>query len=270
MVRIAINGLGRIGRCVIRALIENPREGIELVAVNGPAEIDTHVHLLKYDSVHGTCNEIAKKDDNTLLIAGKEVPLFRERNPSDIPWDKLNVDVVLECTGKFKSKDTADAHIKAGAKKVLISAPASDDSPMVVYGVNNAVLDKDTDILSIGSCTTNCLAPLAKILDATVGIESAFMTTIHAYTGDQNILDGSHKDLRRARAAGVSMVPTSTGAAKAVGKVIPSLQGKFDGVAIRVPTPNVSMVDLTFTAGKDTSIDELNDAMQKASESDMK
>lgn len=269
MVRIAINGLGRIGRCVIRALVENSRDDIELVAVNGPAEMDTHVHLLKYDSVHGTCHSISKKDENTLIIAGKEVPLYRHRNPADIPWGELGVDVVLECTGKFKDKETASSHIKAGAKKVLISAPASDDSPMLVYGVNNDILDENIDILSIGSCTTNCLAPVAKVLDDTVGIESAFMTTIHAYTGDQNILDGSHKDLRRARAAGVSMVPTSTGAAKAVGKVIPELQGKFDGVAIRVPTPNVSMVDLTFTAAKNTSVEEINNAIKNASTSEM-
>ena len=270
MVRIAVNGLGRIGRCVVRALIEEPRDDIELVAVNGPAPIETHVHLLKYDSVHGTCKDVAKKDDNTLILGGKEVPLFRERDPLNLPWDKLDVDVVLECTGFFKTKETAGKHIEAGAKKVLISAPAGDDSPMIVYGVNNDDLTEDVDVLSIGSCTTNCLAPFAKVLNESVGIESAFMTTIHAYTGDQNILDGSHKDLRRARAAGVSMVPTSTGAAKAVGKVIPSLQGKFDGVALRVPTPNVSMVDLTFTSSKNTTAEEINEIVKSASEGELK
>lgn len=266
MVRIAINGLGRIGRCVVRALIESPRDDIELIAVNGPAPIETHLHLLKYDSVHGTCHSIDKKGDDCLVISGKDVKLFRERDPLNIPWGELGVDVVLECTGKFKTKETAGLHLEAGAKKVLISAPAGDDSPMLVYGVNNEILTNDTDILSIGSCTTNCLAPIAKILDQSVGIESAFMTTIHAYTSDQNILDNSHKDLRRARAAGVSMVPTSTGAAKAVGKVIPNLAGKFDGVAIRVPTPNVSMVDLTFTAKQNTSAEQINTLVQQASQ----
>lgn len=269
--KIGINGLGRIGRCVIRALVESGRTDIELVGVNGPAAIDTHVHLLRYDSVHGAFRgEVSAKDESTLLIDGKAIPLSREKDPTKLPWKSLGVDMVLECTGKFNKKAEALAHTNAGAPRVLVSAPAENADATIVYGVNNDALKKDHQVVSVGSCTTNCLAPVAKVLNDALGIESGFMTTIHAYTGDQNIVDGSHKDLRRARAAGMSMIPTSTGAAKALGLVLPELAGKLDGVAIRVPTPNVSMVDLTFTASRDTNKDEINALFKQASEGALK
>lgn len=263
--RIAINGLGRIGRCVLRALIEEDAwPDIELVAANGPAPIETHLHLLKYDSVHGTCRNISAEGET--LVAGRHrIALTHERDLSKLDWTKQGVDIVLECTGKFNNKTTATAHLQAGAKKVILSAPSkpSDDiDATIVYGVNNEVLKAEHDVISIGSCTTNCLAPVAKVLNDAIGIESGYMTTIHAYTGDQNIVDGSHKDLRRARAAALSMIPTSTGAAKALGLVLPELKGKLDGVAIRVPTPNVSLVDLSFYAEKDTSVEEINNVFK--------
>jgi glyceraldehyde 3-phosphate dehydrogenase len=269
-VRIAINGLGRIGRCVVRAIVEEKRDDIELVAVNGPAPIDTHIHLLKYDSVHGTFPFVEKFDENTLLINGKKVPLYRQRDPLEIPWGNLGVDIVLECTGKFNNRNDAAKHIEAGAKKVIISAPANDADAMIVYGVNHEVLTKEHDVISIGSCTTNCLAPVVKALDDFVGIDKGFMTTIHSYTNDQNIIDATHKDLRRARAGALSLVPTSTGAAKAIGMVLPQLEGKLDGVAIRVPTPNVSLVDLTFQSRVDCDANEINSIIKKACEEDYK
>jgi len=268
--KIAINGLGRIGRCVLRALFENPRDDLELVAVNGPAPTPTHVHLLKYDSAHGTFNATVEGTDDTLTINGKDIPIFHERDPKNLPWDDLGVDVLLECTGHFKTREKAQQHIDAGAKKVLISAPSPDAQSTIVYGVNNDDLKPDHTVVSVGSCTTNGLAPVVKALNDAIGIESGFMTTIHAYTADQNIVDGTHKDMRRARAAALSMVPTSTGAAKALGIVLPDMKGKLDGIAIRVPTPNVSMVDLTFTASKATDVEAIHHAIQSAANDSMK
>lgn len=270
-IKIGINGLGRIGRCVARAIFETGAKDIELIAVNGPAPAATHVHLLKYDSVHGRFPfEVSAEGEEALIIAGKKVALFHHRDPKLIPWGQLGVDVVLECTGKFNKKTDALAHLEAGAKKVLISAPADGVDSTIVYGVNNAALKRVHEVVSVGSCTTNALAPLAKVLHEAVGIESGFMTTIHAYTGDQNLVDGSHKDLRRARAAAMSMIPTSTGAAKTIGLILPELQGKLDGTAIRVPTANVSLVDLAFTASKNTTKEELNAALKAAAAGPLK
>ena len=263
-IKVGINGLGRIGRCVLRAIYET-RSDIELVAVNGPAAAETHVHLLKYDSVHGRfAHEVSSQGDN-LVINGKTVRLFHERDPKQIPWKECGADIVLECTGKFNKRADASQHLVSGARKVLISAPAEDADATIVYGVNSAKLAKNMQVVSVGSCTTNALAPLAKVLNDSVGIEAGFMTTIHAYTGDQNLVDNSHKDLRRARSAGLSMIPTSTGAAKTIGLILPELAGKLDGTSIRVPTPNVSLVDLCFTASRDTSKDEINTALKNAS-----
>lgn len=271
-IRVAINGLGRIGRCLVRGIFEEKYPDIELVAVNGPAPIATHIHLLKYDSIHGHFSrEIKAEGENTLVIDGKKVALFGQRDPEKLPWKDLKIDVVLECSGAFTDLEGASKHISAGAKKVLISAPAkSDNVKTIVYGVNDQNLNQDDQVISVGSCTTNCLAPLAKVLDETVGIEKGFMTTIHSYTNDQNVVDGSHKDLRRARACGLSMIPTSTGAAKAIGLVLPQLKGKLDGGSIRVPTPNVSLVDLNFLAKRNTSADEINQIMQKVVKDDAK
>jgi len=268
-IKVGINGLGRIGRCVARAIYEYGTD-IELVAVNGPAAAETHVHLLKYDSVHGRFpHEVSASGDN-LVIGGKTVRLFHERDPKQIPWGECGVDFVFECTGKFNKRADAAQHLVSGAKKVLISAPAEDADATIVYGVNNAKLTKNLQVISVGSCTTNALAPLAKALNDSVGIEVGFMTTIHAYTGDQNLVDNSHKDLRRARAASLSIIPTSTGAAKTIGLILPELQGKLDGVSIRVPTPNVSLVDLCFTASRDTTKEELNAALTQASQGALK
>ncbi|MDX1975391.1 MAG: type I glyceraldehyde-3-phosphate dehydrogenase [Rickettsiales bacterium] len=268
--RVGINGLGRIGRCVARAIYETNAKDIELVAVNGPAAIDTHVHLLKYDSVHGRFPFDVSADGDDLIISGKKVKLTREKDPTKLGWDKLGVDLVLECTGKFNKKADAAQHLASGAKRVLISAPADEVDATIVYGVNNQALKKEHQVASVGSCTTNGLAPVVKVLHEAIGIEAGFMTTIHSYTGDQNIVDGSHKDLRRARAAALSMIPTSTGAAKTIGLIIPELKGKLDGVSIRVPTPNVSMIDLTFTAARDTSKDEINKALTIAAQGALK
>lgn len=270
MIRVAINGLGRIGRCVLRAAFESGREDIEIVAVNGPAPTDTHVHLLKYDSTHGIFPDVKKISEDELEICGKIIPIFHERDASKLPWGKLGVDIVLECTGKMNSYDVSIAHVHSGAKKVIISAPAEAAEATIVYGVNNEVLNAEQKVISIGSCTTNCLAPVAKVLNDTIGIERGFMTTIHSYTNDQNILDGTHKDLRRARSAAVSMIPTSTGAAKAIGLVIPELSGKLDGTAMRVPTPNVSYVDLTFNSARATTAKEINEVIEKAANANMK
>lgn len=266
-IRVAINGLGRIGRCVLRAYAEYPQDDIEIVAINTPGAIDTVAHLLKYDSTHGTFPGRVEGNESTLYFGDHTIKRFANRDPANLPWEDVGVDVVLECTGIFKKHEDASKHIKAGAKKVLISAPSSDADAMIVYGVNNDVLKPEDTVISVGSCTTNCLAPVAKVLEENIGIEQGFMTTIHAYTGDQNILDNSHKDLRRARAAAASMVPTSTGAARAIGQVLPELQGKLDGVAVRVPTPNVSMVDLCFNAKRETSVEEINSLLEKASKS---
>jgi glyceraldehyde 3-phosphate dehydrogenase len=268
--RIGINGLGRIGRCVVRALAEHPRTDVELVMVNGPATMDTHLHLLKYDSVHGRFRGDVAAEGADLLINGKKIILTGHREPEQIDWSAQGVDVVLECTGKFTSKADAARHIGGSVKKVLVSAPATDADATIVYGVNNAALKASDTVISVGSCTTNCLAPVAKVLDDAFGIETGFMTTIHAYTGDQNLVDGSHKDMRRARAAALSMIPSSTGAAKALGLVLPQLAGKLDGTAVRVPTPNVSMVDLCFTSQKPMTKEAINAAMQAAANGAMR
>ena len=260
--KVAINGLGRIGRLVLRAYVENPRKDFQIVAVNGPADASQHAHLFKYDSLHGTFQGDVKTEKDALIINGHRFALTQEKDPTKIKWD---ADVVLECSGKFTKKADASLHIHGNVKKVLVSAPSPDADSTIVFGVNNEMLKKDHTVISVGSCTTNCLAPVAKVLNDTFGIESGFMTTIHAYTGDQNIHDGSHKDIRRARAAGLSMVPTSTGAAKALGLVIPELVGKLHGTSVRVPTPNVSMVDLTFNAKKPITKEAINAAMKNAS-----
>ncbi len=270
-IRIAINGPGRIGRSIIRAIYEENFYDVELVAINGSAPIETIKHLLKYDSVHGHFNKSVEIKGNNLFIDGRDIKLSAERDPKKLPWKNMNIDLVFECTGAFTSYKDAYQHIEAGAKKVIISAPAKEDSvKTIVYGVNDEKLLASDQVVSIGSCTTNCLAPIAKILNDSIGIEKGFMTTIHAYTNDQNIVDNTHKDLRRARACAMSMIPTSTGAAKAIGLVLPELNGKLDGVAIRVPTPNVSMIDLNFIAKKETSVKEINEIISKACHGKMK
>jgi glyceraldehyde 3-phosphate dehydrogenase len=267
-IKVGINGLGRIGRCVIRALIETKRRDIEIVSINGPAPIETHLHLLKYDSVHGPFRGEVKAVSGGIDAGHGVMKLTHERDASKLDWS--GVDVVLECSGKFTKRADAAVHLTRGAKKVLVSAPSPDADATIVYGVNNQAAKAEYTVLSVGSCTTNALAPVAAVLNETVGIESGFMTTIHSYTGDQNIVDGSHKDLRRGRAAAMAMVPTSTGAAKAIGLVLPELKGKLSGVSIRVPTPNVSLVDLTFQSNKDTTVEEINSAIIKASQGALK
>lgn len=269
-IKVAINGFGRIGRNVLRAYFENGKEGIEIVAINDLAPVETSAHLFKYDSVHGRFNGEVTLNNNVMNVNGKSIKVFAERNPEALPWGDLEVDIVMECTGLFLDKEKAGMHIKAGAKKVIISAPGTDVDNTVVYGVNHETLTADHKIISNASCTTNCLAPVAKVLNDVIGIEEGLMTTIHAYTGDQPVLDVAHKDLRRARAAALSMIPTSTGAAKAVGLVLPELKGKLDGFAMRVPTPNVSVVDLTFTAKRPTSVEEINNAIESASKGSLK
>ncbi len=264
-VRVAINGFGRIGRLVARALYESGRKDVELVAINDLATLEGNRILLKYDSVHGPFPfPVEVKDDKTLVINGKPVIVTQEKDPTKLPWGDLNIDIVLECTGIFTKKEKAMMHITAGAKKVLISAPAEEEDLTVVYGVNSDKLKPEHTVVSNASCTTNCLAPVAKVLHEAIGIESGFMTTIHSYTGDQNTVDTFHKDLHRARAAALNIIPTSTGAAKAVGKVLPELKGKLDGVSLRVPTPNVSVVDLKFVASRETTVEEVNGAIKKA------
>ena len=269
-VKVAINGFGRIGRNVLRAIVETGRTDIEVVAINDLTSAETLAHLLKYDSVHGCFNTDVQIEGNTLTVAGKSIRVCSERDPSALPWGELGIDIAMECTGIFTSKDTASAHISAGAKKVIISAPGKEVDMTVVYGVNHDKLTSEHTVISNASCTTNCLAPVAKVLHELCGIEQGFMTTVHAYTSDQRIQDAPHKDLRRARAAAVSMIPTSTGAAKAVGLVLPELAGKLDGTAIRVPTPNVSMIDLKFIPSREITAEEINTAMKKASENELK
>jgi len=268
--RIAISGTGRIGRLCIRAPFETGRTDIEIVAINSRGKLDALVHLLKYDSVHGRFGGTITHDENSITINGKKIPVLQESDPEKLDWRPYNVDVLFECTGKFSDREGAMKHIKAGAKKVLISAPGVDEDIMAVYGVNHDKIKAEHKIVSNGSCTTNCLAPVAKVLNDSVGIARGFMTTIHAYTGDQNIHDGSHKDLHRGRAAGLSMVPTTTGAAKSIGKVIPALKGKMDGVAIRVPTANVSMIDLKFDTTRTTMVEELQNAFRTAANGTLK
>jgi glyceraldehyde 3-phosphate dehydrogenase len=262
--RIAINGLGRIGRAIVRAVFELEREGIELVAINGPAAPKNHAHLLQYDSVHGIFPHKITVEHDQLVINNKRIKVFGERDPTKLPWGELDIDIVLECTGKFNKREEAASHLTAGAKKVIVSAPCENADNTIVFGVNHHMLKPEHQVISIGSCTTNALAPVANILHQKIGIVSGFMTTIHSYTNDQNILDASHKDLRRARACALSMIPTSTGAAKAIGLVIPELAGKLGGAAVRVPTPNVSMVDLNFIAHRNTAKEEINELMSAA------
>jgi glyceraldehyde 3-phosphate dehydrogenase len=265
--RVAINGFGRIGRLVARAILENPDAGLELVAINDLADTKSNALLFKRDSVHGTYRGEVSADGNDLIVDGKRIHVTAERDPGKLPHGANGVDIALECTGFFTDRDKAAAHLSAGAKKVLISAPAKGVDLTVVYGVNHDRLEAGHTIVSNASCTTNCLAPVAKVMHEVIGIERGLMTTIHSYTNDQKILDQIHSDLRRARAAAMSMIPTTTGAARAVGEVLPELKGKLDGSAIRVPTPNVSLVDLTFTPKRDTNLEEVNGALKAASES---
>lgn len=266
-VKVAINGFGRIGRLVARAMLEQGDTGLELVAINDLADAESNAWLFSRDSVHGRYPGAVSAEGNDLVIDGKRIRVTAERDPAKLPHTELGVDIVLECTGFFTDRDAAQKHIDAGAKRVLISAPAKGADLTVVYGVNHDKLAAEHTIVSNASCTTNCLAPVAKVLNDAFGIERGLMTTIHAYTNDQKILDQVHKDLRRARAAAMSMIPTTTGAARAVGEVLPELKGKLDGSAVRVPTPDVSLVDLTFTPGREVTKDEVNAALKAAAES---
>jgi glyceraldehyde 3-phosphate dehydrogenase len=261
-VRVGINGFGRIGRLLFRAGFEH----VEFVGINNLSDVKGAAHLLKYDSTHGRYDKAVTHDEKNLIVDGKKIPMSSTKNPAEIPWKEWGADIVLECTGAFKGKEDFMKHIQGGAKKVIVSAPADGVDLTIVYGINHDKYDaKNHHIVSNASCTTNCLAPMAKVLHESFGIESGLMTTIHSYTNDQSILDGPHKDLRRARAAALSMVPTTTGAAKAVGLVMPELKGKIDGISIRVPTPNVSLVDLTFRSVKPMTVDAINEALTKAS-----
>ncbi|MGE0501011.1 MAG: type I glyceraldehyde-3-phosphate dehydrogenase [Rhizobiaceae bacterium] len=263
-VRIAINGFGRIGRNIVRAIFESGRKDIDVVAVNDLGPVETNAHLLRYDSVHGKFpHEVEVKGDS--IAIGKETfKVLAVRDPAQLPWKDLGIDIAMECTGIFTARDKAAAHLTAGAKRVIVSAPSDGADLTVVYGINHEKLTRDHMVISNASCTTNCLAPLAAVLHDVVGIEKGMMTTIHSYTGDQPTLDTMHKDLYRARAAALSQIPTSTGAAKAIGLVLPALKGKLDGISIRVPTPNVSVVDFKFIASRATTVEEINDAVKKA------
>jgi glyceraldehyde 3-phosphate dehydrogenase len=269
-VRVAINGFGRIGRNVLRAIAESGRKDIEVVGINDLGPVETNAHLLRFDSVHGRFPGTVTVEGDSIKVDSSKIRVSAERDPSKLPWKELGVDIALECTGIFTARDKASAHLTAGAKRVLVSAPAENADATIVFGVNHDKLTGEHKVVSNGSCTTNCLAPVAKVLNDTVGIETGFMTTIHAYTGDQPTLDTLHKDLYRARAAALSMIPTSTGAAKAIGLVLPELNGKLDGVAIRVPTPNVSVIDLKIVASRKTTKEEINEAMKRASEQQLK
>ncbi len=263
--KIAINGFGRIGKLVFRAFLEKNIKNAEIVAINELGSLESSYHLMQYDTTHGILPIKIQKTKNGLKYKNKFITFLAERDPINLPWKKMGVDIVLECSGVFTSKEKANAHLKAGAKKVIISAPAADVDATIVQGVNNDLISKKHNIISNGSCTTNCLAPVAMVLDKKIGIENGFMTTIHSYTGDQRTVDQAHSDLRRARTAAVSMIPTSTGAAKALSLVLPNLKGKLDGTAIRVPTPNVSLIDLTFVSKKKTTIEKINNAINSAS-----
>ena len=270
-IRVAINGYGRIGRNVLRALYESGRQNeIQIVAINDLGDTQTNAHLTKYDTAHGQFAADVSVSGQDLVINGDHIRCLAERDPAKLPWSEIGVDVVMECTGFFASKEKASAHLAAGAKKVLISAPAGKDLPTVVYGVNHNVIGVEDHVVSNASCTTNCLAPLVKPIHEAVGVESGLMTTIHAYTNDQVLTDVYHSDLRRARSATMSQIPTKTGAAAAVGLVLPELDGKLDGFAMRVPTINVSVVDLSFIAGRDTTVEEINQVVKSASEGEMK
>ncbi len=263
-VRLGINGFGRIGRLVMRAAVESGRNDVEVVGVNDLGPVETNAHLLRYDSVHGRFPGEVVVNGDSIDIGRGPIKVSDERDPAKLPWAELGVDVALECTGIFTKRDDAAKHLAAGAKRVLISAPTADADLTVVFGVNHDKLKPEHKVVSNASCTTNCLAPVAMVLNEAIGIERGFMTTIHAYTGDQPVLDTLHKDLHRGRAAAMSLIPTSTGAARAVGLVLPELAGKLDGTAIRVPTPNVSLIDLTFTASRATSVEEVNQAVTEA------
>ncbi len=269
-IRVAINGFGRIGRNVLRAIAESGRTDIEVVGINDLGPVETNAHLLRFDSVHGRFPGTVTVKGDTISIGNGAIKVTAIKDPATLPWKDLGVDIALECTGIFTAKDKASLHLTAGAKRVLVSAPADGADLTVVYGVNHDKLTKNHKIVSNASCTTNCLAPVAKVLNDAVGIQHGFMTTIHAYTGDQPTLDTMHKDLYRGRAAALSMIPTSTGAAKAVGLVLPELNGKLDGVAIRVPVPNVSMIDFKFVAKRATGKDEINAAIKRAAEQQLK
>ena len=269
-VRVAINGFGRIGRLVLRSIVEHGRKDIEVVAINDLGSVETNAHLLRYDSVHGRFPGTVTVDGDTIDVGFGKIKVTAIRNPAELPHRELGVDIALECTGLFTSKDKAKAHLDAGAKRVLVSAPCTDADKTIVFGVNHNTLTKDDLIVSNASCTTNCLAPIAKVLHELAGIERGYMTTIHSYTGDQPTLDTMHSDLYRARAAAMSMIPTSTGAAKALGLVIPELNGKLDGSSIRVPTPNVSVVDLTWVPGRKLTKEEINEALIAAANGPLK
>ena len=269
-IRVAVNGFGRIGRLVLRAIVESRRNDIVVVGVNDLGPVETNAHLLRYDSVHGRFPGEVKIDGDHMIVDGYKIRVTAERDPARLPHKELGVDIALECTGIFTSKEKASAHLQAGAKRVLLSAPADGVDMTVVVGVNEGKLTRDHIVVSNGSCTTNCLAPMAKVMNDAIGIEKGFMTTIHSYTGDQPTQDTLHKDLYRARAAALSMIPTSTGAAKAIGLVLPELKGKLDGISVRVPTPNVSLVDLKFIARRPTNVEEVNNAIRAAAEGPMK
>jgi glyceraldehyde 3-phosphate dehydrogenase len=269
-VRVAINGFGRIGRLTLRAIVEADRKDIEIVAINDLAPVETNAHLLRFDSVHGRFPAEVKVEGDTINCGNGAIKVTAIKDPTQLPWKELGVDVAMECTGIFTAKEKAKAHLQAGAKSVLVSAPSDGADLTVVYGVNHDKLTKEHKVVSAASCTTNCLAPVAKVLNDAIGIEKGFMTTIHSYTNDQPSLDQVHKDLYRARAAALNMIPTSTGAARAVGLVLPELNGKLDGVAIRVPTPNVSVVDFKFVAKRATTKDEINGAIKRAADQQLK
>ncbi|MEJ2602268.1 MAG: type I glyceraldehyde-3-phosphate dehydrogenase [Gammaproteobacteria bacterium] len=271
-IKLGINGYGRIGRMVLRALYEsNRRTELEIVGINDLGDAETNAYLTRYDTAHGKFPGTVEVQDDAMIVNGDRIRVMAERDPAKLPWGELGADIVLECTGLFRTKEKASAHIKAGARKVLISAPAGGDADAtIVYGVNHDTLSADDEVVSNASCTTNCLAPLVKPLHDTIGVEHGIMTTIHAYTNDQVLTDVYHKDLRRARSATMSMIPTKTGAAAAVGLVLPDLQGKLDGFAVRVPTINVSMVDLSFVASRETSKEEIDKILKEASEGELK
>ncbi len=269
-VRVSINGFGRIGRLVLRALVESKRTDLEIVGINDLGSPDANGHLLKYDSVHGVLPEDVSVSGDIMTVGHHKIKVTAEKDPTKLPWKELGIDIAMECTGRFTKRDQAALHMEAGAKRVLVSAPADGADLTVVYGVNHQKLTGEHKVVSNGSCTTNCLAPVAQVAHGLCGIKHGFMTTIHAYTGDQNTVDTLHKDLRRARAAALSMIPNTTGAAKAIGLVLPELAGKLDGTAVRVPTPNVSMVDLKFVAERAVTKDEINAAMKEAAEGRLK
>ena len=269
-IRVAINGFGRIGRLVLRAIAESGRKDIQVVAINDLGPVETNAHLLRYDSVHGRYPGKVATDGDSMIVDGNKIKVTAIKDPSQLPWKDLGVDIAMECTGIFSAKEKAKVHLDAGAKAVLVSAPSDGADLTVVYGVNHDKLTKEHKVVSNASCTTNCLGPVAKVLDDAVGIDKGFMTTIHSYTGDQPTLDTLHKDLYRARAAALSMIPTTTGAAKAVGLVLPELKGRLDGVSIRVPTPNVSVVDFKFVAKRATTKEEVNEAIKRAAEQQLK